>query len=237
VAVAPFGPITDVYTGFHAWMYEFIVAPSVYSTRHVIDERLLAHLPQGASILEVGSGGGLFTHYTADQRPDLHIVAIDLSQPQLKRAAKRMRAYADRVEFQQGDATKLAFDDQTFDGVISYGSIKHWTSREAGLRECVRVLKPGGPLLVTDADRSATFEDSTNFITNYKMPRFLDGLNLAIFTTWIAGRSIDLDDGRALASCVDLVDVDVSRIPDSPIMMISGRRAPGSSASTPKENG
>jgi ubiquinone/menaquinone biosynthesis C-methylase UbiE len=227
VAVAPFGSITEVYTGFHAWMYETIVAPSVYSTRHVIDERFLAQLPQGAHILEVGSGGGLFTNYTADQRPDLRIVGIDLSQPQIKRASKRMRTYADRVEFRLGDATNLAFADRTFDGVISYGSIKHWAPQEAGLRECVRVLKPGGPLLVTDADRSATFEDSANFISHYKMPRFLDAINLAIFYTWIAGRSIDLDDGRALASSTDdLVDVDVSRIPDSPIMMISGRRTP-----------
>jgi ubiquinone/menaquinone biosynthesis C-methylase UbiE len=227
VAVAPFSHITAVYTGAHAWMYETAVAPAVYPTRHVIDERLLAHLPQGARILDVGSGGGLFTNYIADQRPDTHIVGVDLSRPQLKRAGKRMRAYADRVQFQLGDATKLAFADQIFDGVMSYGSIKHWTSREAGMAECVRVLKPGGPLLITDADRSATFDDAANFIKHYKMPRFLDSINLAVFYTWIAGRSIDLDDGRALAGGVDLVDVDVRRIYDSPIMMISGRRSPG----------
>jgi SAM-dependent methyltransferase len=50
--------------------------------------------------------------------------------------------------------------------------------------------------------------------------------NLAIFRTWIAGRSIDLDDARALADRIDLVDKDVSRIADAPILMISGRRAP-----------
>jgi ubiquinone/menaquinone biosynthesis C-methylase UbiE len=226
MAVAPFDQITATYSGLHAWMYETIVAPSVYRTRRVLDERFLSQLPQGAHILDVGSGGGLFTNYIADQRPDLHIIGVDLSQPQIKRARKRMRAYADRVEFQLGDATKLAFADRTFDGVTSYGSIKHWTSHDAGLAECVRVLKPGCPLLVTEADRSATFEDAANFIKHYKMPRFLDRFNLAIFRTWIAGRSIDLDDGRALASRVDLVDVDVSRIPDSPIMMICGRRAP-----------
>ena len=207
-------------------MYETVVAPSVYRTRHIIDEHLLAHLGQGARILDVGCGGGLFTNYIADQRPDLHIIGIDLSQPQINRASKRLRAYSDRVKLQLGDATKLEFPDASFDGVISYGAIKHWISRSAGVAECVRVLKPGGPLLITDADRSATFDDAANFVSYYKMPRFLDGLNLAIFRTWIAGRSIDLDEGRELASQVDLVDVDVSRIPDAPIMLISGRRAP-----------
>lgn len=225
MAVAPFNHITATYTGLHAWMYETIVAPAVYRSRQIIDERFLQHLPQGAHILDVGSGGGLFTNYIADQRPDLNIIGIDLSEPQLKRASKRMRTYADRVKFQKGDATKMDFADRSFDGVISYGSIKHWTSREAGLAECVRVLKPAGPLLVTDADRSTTFEDAKNFTTHYKMPRLFDGINLAIFHTWIAGRSIDLDDGRTLASRADLDDVDVSRIPDSPLIMISARRA------------
>ena len=224
--LAPFSHITATYTPLHAWMYETIVAPAVYSSRHVIDERFLSSLPTGAHILDVGSGGGLFTNYIADQRPDVDIIGIDLSPAQVQRAAKRMRAYADRVRFQIGDATRLPFADDTFDGVISYGSIKHWTSRDAGLAECVRVLKPGGPLLITDADRSATFEDAESFIAMYPTPRFLRGANLGIFRTWIAGRSIDLDDARALADRIDLVDKDVSRIEDAPILMISGRRAP-----------
>jgi SAM-dependent methyltransferase len=106
----------------------------------------------------------------------------------------------------------------------SYGSIKHWTSRDAGLAECIRVLKPGGPLLVTDADRSATFEDSQNLVANYTTPRFLGGPNLAFFRTWIAGRSLDLDDARDLASRIDLVDKDVSRIEGLPLLMLSGRK-------------
>lgn len=226
MAVAPFNHITATYSSAHALMYEAVVAPSVFRSRHIIDERFLQLLPQGAHILDVGSGGGLFTQYLADQRPDLTIIGIDLAEPQLKRARKRLRDYGDRVTFQQGDATKLTFADRTFDGVISYGSIKHWTSRETGLAECMRVLKPGGPLLVTDADRSATFEDCTDFISHYKFPRFLDGPNLAVFRTWIAGRSIDLDDGRALAAKLDLVDAEVGRIPEAPLVMIAGRRAP-----------
>jgi ubiquinone/menaquinone biosynthesis C-methylase UbiE len=222
--MAPFNDITATYTSAHAWMYETVVAPAVYGSRHVIDERFLPHLSQGARILDVGSGGGLFTKYIADQRPDVHIIGIDLSKPQIARATKRMRNYADRVRFELGDATQLAFADRTFDGVISYGSVKHWPSRDAGLAECVRVLKPGGPLLITEADRSTSFEDAKRFIENYTTPRFLGGINLAIFRTWIAGRSIDLDDARDLASRIHLVDKDVCRIAGMPILMISGRR-------------
>ena len=222
--LAPFDPITAIYTPAHAWMYETIVAPAVYRSRRVIDEYFLSHLPPNAHILDVGSGGALFTQYIADQRPDVHILGLDLSQAQIKRATKRMRNYGSRIRFDIGDATNLDFADQTFDGVISYGSIKHWSSREAGLAECLRVLKPGGPLLITDADRSTSFEDAQRFIEDYKMPRFLGSINLAIFHTWIAGRSISLDEARDLASRFDLVDEHVSRITDMPLVMISGRQ-------------
>lgn len=227
MAWAPFDEMTAIYTRSHAWMYETIVAPAVYLSRHVIDERFLQYLPRGARVLDVGSGGGKFTKYIAEQRPDLHIVGIDLSKPQIARAAKHLSDYRDRVRFELGDATQLAFPDSSFDGVISYGSIKHWTSQDAGLAECLRVLKPGGPLLITDADRSATFEDSQSFIANYTSPRLLRAPNLALFRTWIAGRSLDLDDARDLASRIVLVDKDVSRIKGFPLLMIAGRR-PGS---------
>lgn len=225
VAPTPFDRITAIYTPAHALMYENIVAPAVFRSRRVIDEYFLHLLPDGAKILDVGAGGGLFTNYMADRRPDVTIIGIDLADSQLRRAAKRMKSCGDRVSIQKGDATAIAFVDDTFDGVISYGSIKHWTSQEKGMAECIRVLKPGGPLLVTDADRSATFEDSSNFIKHYRFPRVFDGIHLAVFRTWIAGRSIDLDDARALAAGVPLTETVVKRIPDSPLIMITGRRA------------
>lgn len=224
MALAPFDEITAVYTSFHAWTYETIVAPAVYLSRGVIDERFLPHLPEGARVLDVGCGGAKFTKYVADQRPDVHIVGIDLSKPQIARAEKLMSGYGDRVRIQLGDATELDFPDASFDGVLSYGSIKHWTSQDAGLAECLRVLKSGGPLLVTEADRSATFEDSERLIANYSTPRFLARPNLAFFCTFISGRSIDMDEARDLASRIDLVDKDVSRIEGWPILMISGRK-------------
>ncbi|MFD6064338.1 class I SAM-dependent methyltransferase, partial [Rhodococcus wratislaviensis] len=62
------------------------------------------------------------------------------------------------------------------------------------------------------------------FVENYKAPRLLGSINLAIFHTWIAGRSISLDEARDLASRLDLVDEHVSRITEMPLVMISGRR-------------
>ncbi|WP_239656339.1 class I SAM-dependent methyltransferase [Mycobacterium riyadhense] len=226
IPLPPFNNDTTTYSWLHGWYYENVVAPAVLYTSYVIDEHFLEYLPSGAHILDVGSGGAQFTKHIADRRPDVTIIGIDLSQPQIRRAGKRMRDYGDRVQFQLGDATHLQFEDCSFDGVISYGSIKHWTSRDTGLAECIRVLKPSGPLLIVEVDRSMTFENAYAFVSRYRAPRFLRGPMLAMFRTWVAGRSIDMEDARAIASGLDLIDNDSRRIPNSPLLMISGRRAP-----------
>jgi hypothetical protein len=79
-------------------------------------------------------------------------------------------------------------------------------------------------LLVTEADRSTSFEGAERFIANYTTSRSLRGISLAIFRTWIAGRSIDLEDARDLASRIDLVDKEAGRIAGLPMLMISGLR-------------
>ncbi|CAM4241727.1 Demethylrebeccamycin-D-glucose O-methyltransferase [Mycobacterium basiliense] len=229
----PFRDDTSTYSWLHGWFYENVVAPAVLHTRYVIDEHFLKALPSGAHVLDVGSGGAQFTQYLADRRPDINIIGIDLSIPQIQRANKRMRGYGERVQFQRGDATRLQFGDCRFDGVISYGSIKHWTSREAGLAECLRVLKPEGPLLIVEVDRSMTFDTAYTFVSQYRAPRLLHGPILAMFRTWVAGRSIDLDDARTIADGLDLINKDARRIPDSPLLLISGRRTPAQVGGSP----
>jgi SAM-dependent methyltransferase len=49
-----------------------------------------------------------------------------------------------------GDAERLPFAARSFDVVVSSSSLHFWTNPDAGLRECRRVLHPGGHLVVTD---------------------------------------------------------------------------------------
>lgn len=216
--------VTQVYSPFAAWFYETVVAPAVYPSRWIIDERFLAHLPAGARILDVGSGGGRFGCYMADQRPDITVIGCDPSQAQIRRATAAARRFGDRVEFRSASALALPFEDASFHGVISYGSIKHWPDRAKGLAECMRVLRPGGPFLVTEADRGATWKDLTAFVRNYRAPRFMYNFNLAMFTTWVAGQSVDIVDFQELSSLLPLDAIEVGRVAGFPLVFMSGKR-------------
>jgi demethylmenaquinone methyltransferase/2-methoxy-6-polyprenyl-1,4-benzoquinol methylase len=83
------------------------------------------------------------------------VVGLDFSEPMLAVARRRQQEQAPRtstgpVKFLQGDALALPFPDATFDAVtISYG-LRNLADLDGGLREMLRVLRPGGRALVLD---------------------------------------------------------------------------------------
>jgi demethylmenaquinone methyltransferase/2-methoxy-6-polyprenyl-1,4-benzoquinol methylase len=86
------------------------------------------------------------------------VVGLDFSEPMLQRArcrAAQHPALAARLQFVQGDALRVPFADNTFDAVtIAYG-LRNLTDWLAGLREMLRVCKPGGRLVILDFGKPA----------------------------------------------------------------------------------
>lgn len=97
-------------------------------------------LDQAKHALELGCGTGVFLERAAST--GARIDAIDLSQPLLQQARKRM-AGSPRVRLVCGNAEAMPYADGTFDAV--YGSsVLHHLDLERALREVLRVLRPGG---------------------------------------------------------------------------------------------
>jgi SAM-dependent methyltransferase len=180
-------------------------------------------------VLDVGCGGGQVALHLARHRPDLQITGIDQAPGQVARARRRAagcrEAEAGRVVFRQGDALDLPFATGTFDLVLSVASIKHWPDRRAGLMECLRVLAPGGTLAIVEVERGCRLQDARRFVASWRyLPARLRRLFLALFYTYVAGQSIDLDEARQLAAIVPLAEMEVRRVPGSPALMIRGRK-------------
>jgi phosphatidylethanolamine/phosphatidyl-N-methylethanolamine N-methyltransferase len=111
----------------------------------------------GGRILEVGVGTGIsLPHYSRANR----VVGLDISEPMLHRASARVRAqdlhHVDGLAVM--DAAKLGFPDQSFDVVVGQYLITAVPDAEATLDEFVRVLKPGGEIVLVNhlaAERGA----------------------------------------------------------------------------------
>ena len=81
----------------------------------------------------------------AKSRPGWSVTGVSISPAQIGRATQlAMEQNVMNVDFRCCDAMKMPFPDNSFDIVWSCESAEHMPDKEAFLKECVRVLKPGG---------------------------------------------------------------------------------------------
>jgi demethylmenaquinone methyltransferase / 2-methoxy-6-polyprenyl-1,4-benzoquinol methylase len=114
----------------------------------------LANGRRGERALDLCCGTGDVTLALAHQ--GLAATGLDFSEPMLAIARQRQQAQtaksqpAGAVQFLRGDAQQIPFPDESFDVVtISYG-LRNLADIERGLREMLRVARPGGRVLVLD---------------------------------------------------------------------------------------
>lgn len=93
-------------------------------------DRLLAGLPRGGRVLEVGAGPGFLAEHARQQRPDLHWHASDLIPT----------AWNDLV----ADALRLPLAPQSVDAIVGLDFIHHLARPGDFFTESARVLRPGG---------------------------------------------------------------------------------------------
>ncbi|MBI4300292.1 MAG: class I SAM-dependent methyltransferase [Chloroflexi bacterium] len=106
--------------------------------------RLWSVIP-GGCVLEVGVGTGKNMPYYPSQAD---VVAIDLSEEMLRRARKRAQALGLPMSLACMDAQSLAFVDDTFDAVVASFVFCSVPDAVRGLREVLRVSKPGAKVLL-----------------------------------------------------------------------------------------
>jgi phosphatidylethanolamine/phosphatidyl-N-methylethanolamine N-methyltransferase len=102
----------------------------------------------GGRVLEVGVGTGLSL---SDYGKGTRIVGIDISEPMLEKARKRVAAKGlTNVEaIEVMDAENLAVPDASFDVVVAQYVVTAIPNPERALDEFVRVVRPGGEIILT----------------------------------------------------------------------------------------
>jgi tocopherol O-methyltransferase len=104
---------------------------------------------QFSKILDVGCGIGGSTLYLAEKF-QAEATGITLSPVQANRATERAQnaQLGQQVNFQVANALEMPFEDDSFDLLWSLESGEHMPNKQQFLRECYRVLKPGGLFLM-----------------------------------------------------------------------------------------
>ncbi|HJQ01187.1 MAG TPA: methyltransferase domain-containing protein [Jatrophihabitans sp.] len=108
-------------------------------------------LQPGEHAIDIGCGVGVPAIRLA-QRVEARITGVTISAWQVQEATRRIKAAGLRgqVVIEYGDAAALAYPDASFDKALVFQSLQHASDLGQWLRETVRVVRPGGRIVLTE---------------------------------------------------------------------------------------
>jgi ubiquinone/menaquinone biosynthesis C-methylase UbiE len=170
------GALRDQYNLWHEGLSrdESLTDDALETWHHTVG-RLLS-IPDGASILEIGCGRGVFARWLSRRFPSSEIVAVDFSEMSISIAQKRSGPSYPQLHFQVCSGEALSFAENTFDLVVSCECLEHVPHPARMASEICRVLRPGGSLFLTTEN-------------------YLNGMFLMWMKSWITGKPIDTGSG------------------------------------------
>lgn len=125
--------------------------------RRLVARQVADRLPGSRSrILDVACGTGDLS-LTLFEFTEAQITATDFCRPMLDVAVRKSNASLGRIKFVEGDALALPFLDDSFDAVTIGFGLRNFAAPEVGLKELLRVLRPGGCLAVLEFSKPQIF--------------------------------------------------------------------------------
>jgi 2-polyprenyl-3-methyl-5-hydroxy-6-metoxy-1,4-benzoquinol methylase len=114
--------------------------------RLVFDDVLRGSL-KGKRMLDAGCGTGLFSAVAVSRGAD--VTSVDVGERLLAKVAEKCDSR--RIV---GSVEQLPFEDATFDTVLCTEVLEHLRSPQQGVSELIRVLAPGGRIVITTPNRA-----------------------------------------------------------------------------------
>jgi ubiquinone/menaquinone biosynthesis C-methylase UbiE len=133
------------------WLGRFILW-NMNSRHSKVTDWGLSHasVEKNATVLDVGCGGGRTVSKLAAVVTHGKIYGVDFSKESVVVANRTNRRWIEmgRVEIREGSVSQLPFSDDMFDLVTAVETHFWWPDLPADMREVLRVLKPGGTLII-----------------------------------------------------------------------------------------
>lgn len=134
---------------------------------------------RGLKFLEIGCGTGRFTAPFSKKVDSL--TAIDISQEMLSATRRKLEKEGrpESVNLLEADALRIPLDDKSFDVIFSFNAINHIPGYENVVREAIRLLKPGGLIVLGYPSLYSAYFPYAIFVNLFKK-----SLRRGVYTQW-----------------------------------------------------
>ena len=149
-------------------LYNAVSLSKIFQQHYQLVAQDVARYGPADRILDIGTGPGRLLYALRQTFPNAYLTGVDISPAMVEQALKVRTKHPDRnIDFQIAGADNLPFDNESFDIVVSTGSIHHWKKTAQALDEIHRILKPGGRALLYDVVREMPREICQELRTQY----------------------------------------------------------------------
>ena len=185
-------------------LFDFVAAVAVRD--RTIKRRVLARaaIASGEQVLDIGCGTGTLAMAAARAAEGVEVTGLDADPSILARARKKAVDARLKIEFDQGMSTALPYADASFDLVLSTLFFHHLPddAKRQTTAELVRVLRPGGRLVVGDVGQP---QDPFMRIAVRATVQLLDGVKTTALNVRGQLRNILVDAGLGAVTVRDRV--------------------------------
>jgi ubiquinone/menaquinone biosynthesis C-methylase UbiE len=133
-------------------------------------KRLSELVSPGSRVLEVAPGPGYLSIALA-KLGHYQMVGLDISKTFVEIAQANARAAGAEIEFRQGNASDMPFEDETFDFIWCRAAFKNFTQPVGAIQEMYRVLKSKGKAVIIDLRRDASQDAIDAYVNNAGLSR------------------------------------------------------------------
>lgn len=126
-------------------------------------------------IIDIATGTGDFAIASLKLNPD-EVIGVDISSGMLELGAKKMKnkGHDKTIKMILGDSENLTFEDNYFDALTVGFGVRNFENLEKGLSEMLRVIRPGGKIVILEFSKPKKFpiKQVFSFYSKYFIPFF-----------------------------------------------------------------
>jgi len=147
----------------------------------------------GATILDVGTGTGVFLPYLLDKVGMCgRIIALDHAEKMLAKA--KAKGFSGNIVYLCADVLAIPLTDETCDAVVCYSSLPHFPDKAQALREMKRLLKKGGGIFICHSSAREHINSIHRRIPTVQNDLLPDAIEMTILLTNAGFTEIKVED-------------------------------------------